>query len=120
MAVKFVGESYDFPPANMVENYNGIMNVYVVWDHHLMYCAPNAYPTPANITFRDFVEQMLRPDYRHHPDAEKADFESAEWQMENEPWTPDFDKTLEENGIAHCSFIRVKTPGLEGMHGVGN
>ena len=40
--------------------------------------------------------------------------------MENEAWTPDFELTLEENNIAHNSFIRVTTPGLEGMHGVGN
>lgn len=120
MPVKFIGESYDFPPANQMENYGGIMNVYVVWDHHLIYCAPNAYPMPPNVVFRDFVEQMLVPDYKQHPDVEKVNFEEGEWQLENEPWTPDFDKTMEENNIAHNSFIRVKTAGLEGMHGVGN
>ena len=64
MAVKFIGESYDFPCANRVENYGGDMNIYVVWDHHLMYCAPNAYRIPVNIIFRDFLEQVFAPDYR--------------------------------------------------------
>ena len=74
MAVKFIGDSYDFPCANQVENYNGIMNIYAVWDHHLIYCAPNAYPTPANVTFRDFVEQMLAPDYKQHPDVKTVNW----------------------------------------------
>jgi phenol hydroxylase P4 protein len=86
----------------------------------LIYCAPNAYRVPVNIKFRDFLEQVFAPDYKQHPDAEKVKWDEGVWQMENEAWTPDFDKTLEENNIAHNSFIRVNTPGLEGMHGVGN
>ena len=120
MAVKFVGESYDFPCANRVENYGGDMNIYMVWDHHLIYCAPGAYRVPVDIKFREFLEQIFQPDYKQHPDVQKVNWDKAVWQMENEAWTPDLDKTLAENNIAHNSFIRVTTPGLEGMHGVGN
>ena len=120
MAVKFLGESYDFPCANRVENYGGDMNIYVIWDHHLIYCSPNAYRVPVNMKFRDFLEQVFAPDYRQHPDVEKVNWDEGVWQMENEAWAPDFELTLEENNIAHNSFIRVTTPGLEGMHGVGN
>ena len=120
MAVKFIGDSYDFPCANRRENYGSDINVYVVWDHHLIYCAPNAYRLPPDMKFRDFLEQVFTPDYSQHPDFGKADWEEGVWQLENQPWQPDFDKSFTENGITHHSFIRVTTPGLEGLHGVGN
>lgn len=120
MAVKFIGAVYDFPCANRQENYGGDMSLYMVWDRHLIYCAPNAYRVPPAMKFRDFLEQVFAPDYAQHPDVKKVDWEQGIWQLENAPWQPDLDKSLEENGIAHNSFIRVLTPGLEGMHGVGN
>ena len=120
MAVKFIGAAYDFPCANRQENYGGDMSLYMVWDRHLIYCAPNAYRVPPAMKFRDFLEQVFAPDYAQHPDVKKVDWEQGVWQLENAPWQPDLDKSLEENGIAHNSFIRVITPGLEGMHGVGN
>lgn len=120
MAVKFIGAAYDFPCANRQENYGGDMSLYMVWDRHLIYCAPNAYRVPPAMKFRDFLEQVFAPDYAQHPDVNKVDWEQGVWQLENAPWQPDLDKSLEENGIAHNSFIRVVTPGLEGMHGVGN
>lgn len=120
MAVKFIGAAYDFPCANRQENYGGDMSLYMVWDRHLIYCAPNAYRVPPAMKFRDFLEQVFAPDYAQHPDVKKVDWEQGIWQLENAPWQPDLDKSLEENGIAHNSFIRVLTPGLEGMHGVGN
>ena len=120
MPVKFVGDSYEFPCANRVENYGGDINIYVVWDHHLIYCAPNTYRLPPDMKFRDFLEQVFAPDYSQHPDTEKVDWDDGVWQLENEPWEPDLDKSFSENGITHNSFIRVTTPGLEGMHGVGN
>ena len=67
MPVKFIGDSYDFPCANQVENYGGDINVYVVWDHHLIYCAPNAYRLPPDMKLRDFLEQVFAPDYPQHP-----------------------------------------------------
>lgn len=120
MAVKFIGAAYNFPCANRQENYGGDMSLYMVWDRHLIYCAPNAYRVPPAMKFRDFLEQVFAPDYAQHPDVKKVDWEQGVWQLENAPWQPDLDKSLEENGIAHNSFIRVLTPGLEGMHGVGN
>ena len=120
MPVKFIGAAYDFPCANQVENYGGDINVYVVWDHHLMYCAPHTYRLPPDMIFRDFLEQVFAPDYAQHPDTGKVDWDQGVWQLENEPWQPDLDKSFTGNGVAHNSFIRVTTPGLEGMHGVGN
>lgn len=120
MPVKFIGAAYDFPCANQVENYGGDINVYVVWDHHLMYCAPHTYRLSPDMVFRDFLEQVFAPDYQQHPDTGKVDWDQGVWQLENEPWQPDLDKSFAGNGIAHNSFIRVTTPGLEGLHGVGN
>ena len=120
MAVKFIGDSYDFPCANRRENYGGDINIYVVWDHHLIYCAPNTYRLPPDMKFRDFLEQVFAPDYFQHPDVDKVNWDEGVWQLENQPWQPDLDKSFTGNGIAHNSFIRVTTPGLEGLHGVGN
>ena len=69
---------------------------------------------------RDFLEGMLRADYAAHPDTEKLDFDQCEWQFDQQPWQPDLDKSLKENGIGHMAYLQFRSPGLDGMHGVGN
>ena len=120
MTVTNLGESYDFPSANREERYGGDINFYIQWEQHLLYACPSAYRAPVDMVLRDFLENMLRPDYAAHPDTAKVDFEKCEWKFDQKPWQPDLDKTLQENGIGHMDYLQFRSPGLAGMHGVGN
>ena len=120
MTVKHLGASYDFPSANAIENYGGDINFYIQWERHLLYACPSAYRAPVDMKFGDFLEKMLRPDYHAHPDTAKLDFATCEWKFDQKPWQPDFNKTLSENGIGHMDYLQFRSPGLDGMHGVGN
>lgn len=120
MTVKHLGESYEFPSANRAECYGGDLNIYVQWHKHLLIACPSAYRVPVDISLRDFLEGMLRPDYAVHPDTAKLDFEQCEWWLDQQPWVPDLDRSLKDNGVGHMSYIHFRSPGLEGMHGVGN
>ncbi|MGR8918305.1 MAG: phenol hydroxylase subunit P4 [Gammaproteobacteria bacterium] len=119
MTVKHLGESYDFPSANRVEGYGGDINFYIRWERHMLFACPSAYRAPVDMSWRDFCEGLARPDYAAHPDAAKLDFEACEWVKDDEPWQPEFDKSLKENGVDHMCYVSFRSPGLEGMLGCG-
>lgn len=120
MANPHLGDRYDFPSNNREECYGGDFNFYIQWEQHLMYSCPAAYRAPKDMIFGEFLEQMLRPDYHQHPDTAKLDFAKVEWQFNQQPWQPDLTKSFVDNGVGHMDYIQFKSPGLEGMHGVGN
>ncbi len=120
MTVSHLGPSYDFPSANRAECYGGDINFYIQWQSHLMFACPSAYRAPVNMKLRDFLENLFRPDYAQHPDTARLDFDACEWQLDQQPWQPDLDKSLSENGIGHMSYVQFRSPGLDGLHGVGN
>ena len=120
MTVKYLGDCYDFLSENCKENYDGDVNIYIQWERHLLYACPSAYRVPVDMKFRDFLEQLFRPDYHAHPDTTALDFEQCEWKLDKIPWRPHFDKSLLENGLGHMDYIQFASPDLDGMHGVGN
>ncbi len=120
MTVKHLGDSYDYASANAVEHYGGDINFYIQWERHLLFACPLAYRAPLDMRFGDFLETMLRPDYHAHPDATTLDFSRCVWQRDQQPWQPDLTASLRENGIGHMDYLQFRSPGLEGMHGVGN
>ena len=46
---------------------------------------------------------------------EKVSDKSVEWLKSNQPWTPDFERSLVDNGIGHKDQIRMRTPGLASL-----
>ena len=120
MAIPHLGDSYDFPSANREERYGGDINFYIQWQRHLLFACPSAYRAPVDMNFREFLENLFRPDYAVHPDTAKLDFDQCVWLHDQKPWQPDFNLSLKDNGIGHMSFVQFSSPGLEGMHGVGN
>lgn len=119
MTVKHLGKSYDFESENREERYGGDINFYILWEQHLMYACPSAYRAPVDMKLRDFLEQMLKPDYARHPDTAKLDFENVEWKRDQQPWQPDLEKSLKDNGVGHMDYLQFRSPGLEGLHGHG-
>lgn len=119
MTVKHLGESYDFPSANRAEGYGGDINLYIQWERHLLYACPLAYRAPPTMRLRDFLENLLRPDYQAHPDTKSLDFDTCVWQLDQQSWQPDLERSLADNGVGHMSFVQFRAPGLDGLNGVG-
>lgn len=115
MAVKSIGD-YVGVSADVVANFNGNQLVYFSWDHHLLIAAPFLICMPPDMVFGDMVRgplaQLLSPD----PDAALIDWDKVEWLKMNEPFTPDFNRSIAENGIRHKEQLRLKTPGLNWLN----
>lgn len=116
MAVAAVKE-YDFAPLDRHENFHGNQLLFIGWEDHLMFCAPFAFPFPPNMPFRAVIEQVLPGAFGYHPDFAQIEWAKAEWFKSGQPWQPDFDKSLADNGLGHKDVIRFRTPGLTGIKG---
>ncbi len=113
--------TYDFPSASAAEVYApmGVQLVYVGWDQHNMMCAPFCWPLPPQMPFGDLVHGPVTEAYSYHPEWSQIDWDAVIWLRSGEEYTPDFSKSLEENGIGHKEIIRFKTPGLHGLNNAG-
>jgi phenol hydroxylase P4 protein len=118
MTVASVGE-YTFPSADAEENFHGARLLYVGWDQHTLFCAPFAWPFPPNMRFGDLIEGVFPGAFGYHPEFAQIDWSAVQWLKSGEPWQPDVDKTLEENGLRHKDVLRFRTPGLTGLRGSG-
>ncbi|MGQ0621676.1 MAG: phenol hydroxylase subunit P4 [Panacagrimonas sp.] len=108
---------YKFPAKDKVENFHGNQVLYVGWEDHLMFCAPLALPLPPATPFKALMEQILPGIYSPHPDFAKVDWAIVEWFKSGQPWKPDVEKSLAENGLVHKDVLRFRTPGLTGIKG---
>ncbi|MCE1240069.1 MAG: phenol hydroxylase subunit P4 [Azonexaceae bacterium] len=113
MAVKALYD-YHFPAADTQDKFHGNQLLYVGWDDHLMFCAPFAYCLPPETKFSELVEQHLPHSYGRHPDWAKIDFSTVRWLKSGQPFVPDMNKTLAEQGLRHKDALRLQTPGLNG------
>ncbi|MCP3022967.1 phenol hydroxylase subunit P4 [Cupriavidus basilensis] len=119
MSVVSIGP-YTFEPADREAVFHGNRLLYIGWDRHLLFCAPHCLPLPPSMRLRDVVENVLPGVYGYHPDFARIDWSRVEWLRGGEPWQPDLDRTLEENGLGHKAVIRFRTPGLDGIGGSGS
>ena len=107
---EYVGVSRD-----RVENFNGKQIVYVSWDHHLLFASPLMLCLPPEMTFGEMVNgpvmALLQPD----PDTASIDWSAVEWLKDNQPFVPDFARSLADNGVGHKDQIRFRTPGLNSL-----
>lgn len=110
---------YEFPPADRVENYGGDINIYCCWEHHLLIPCPAAYRLPPQITLRAFLDTQFAPDHDHHPDWQRIDYAALRWTHDSQPWVPDLDRSLADNGVTHMSYLAFHQPGLDGLGGHG-
>ncbi len=117
MPVKALKE-YIGVPRDVVANFNGKQLVYVSWDGHLLFAAPFMLCLPPQTTFREMVEGPLAALIRPDPDAAAVDWREAAWLKSNQPWSPDFDRSLADNGIGHKDQLRFSTPGLHSLRAV--
>jgi phenol hydroxylase P4 protein len=110
-------KDYPLRVADSVDKFHGNYLINVGWDQHLMFCAPFAWPLPPSMRFGDLVEGPMQGSFGAHPDFAKIDWSKVEWLKSGKPWVPDFEKSIEENGLYHKDSLRFRTPGLNGING---
>lgn len=107
-------------PRDAVANFNGKQLVYASWDHHLLFAAPFLLCVPPQMKFRELVEGPLTALTQPDPDGAAIDWKKVEWLKDNQSWTPDFEGSLEANGVGHKDQLRFRTPGLNTLGAAGN
>ncbi|MDV7210192.1 phenol hydroxylase subunit P4 [Azotobacter beijerinckii] len=108
-------KEYVAVPRDRVENFHGKQLVYVSWDHHLLFAAPFLLCLPPQTAFGELLDSALQPLLQADPDAAAIDWGKVEWLKDNQPWVPDFERSLADNGIAHKGQLRMRTPGLNSL-----
>ncbi len=118
MAIQSIGE-YPIIMKDKVENFHGNQLVFIYWHAHRVVCSPRAFPFPPEMPFGALLTDIIPLTYSIEPDFEYLDFETTEviWEVDGAVITPDFSKSLKENGVGHKSIIRFTTPSLTGKVG---
>jgi phenol hydroxylase P4 protein len=116
MPVVSIGD-YAFEAADREAVFHGNRLLYIGWDGHLLFCAPHCLPFPPSMPLREVVDKVLPGVYGYHPDFARIDWGQVQWLRGCQPWQPDLDRSLEENGLGHKDVIRFRTPGLDGIGG---
>lgn len=119
MPVKAITPDYQGEKLDKFENFHGNQVVYVGWDHHLMFCAPFAYPVSPEMPFQTLLTEVMPEAFGLHPEFQDIDWESVQWKLDEADFIPQPQVGLAAQGIGHKSVLRFHTPGLNGYQGAG-
>ena len=119
MSVNAIRPGYHGDMKDTVDKFNGQQLLYICWDQHLMYAAPMCIPVPPDMPFGVLVEKVLPGLFGQHPQFAQIDWNAARWRHGDEAFSPALDKSLADNGLGHKSLLRLRTPGLDGLAGIG-
>ena len=114
MSVASIG-TYKVPPRDHAGIYGDNQLVYFCWEGHLLFAAPYITFVSSEMKLGDWLEQTIAPLMAPDPDAGSVVWSKAEWFNGPRPMVPDFDASLEANGIGHKSKVIMKTPGLNSL-----
>ncbi|MDX2471451.1 MAG: phenol hydroxylase subunit P4 [SAR324 cluster bacterium] len=119
MPVKALKPGYKAESRDKLENFHGNQLVYVGWDHHVMFCSAMAFPLPAGMPFIALRDEVMKTFMGVHPDYDKINWDTAQWNIDGKATTIDWEKSLADHGVGHKSLIRLQTPELVSASGVG-
>lgn len=111
-------DDYDFPVQDLPEQFPAPL-LYIGWEEHLMFCAPFCLPLPPQLPFAALGQNVLPGVYGWHPDFARIDWAAVQWFKNGEPWQPDANRSLADNGLRHKDVLRLRSPGLHGIAGSG-
>ena len=118
MTVASLGR-YEFESSDSLRRFHGKQLLYVNWEKHRMFSRPFVLALRPETPFSVLLEKHIPEAYSFHPDFERIDWAQVIWQNSNMRFTPEFAKSLAQNGIGHKDLIRFTTPGLDGLNGSG-
>ncbi len=114
------GQEYPTISRDSLDKFHGNQVVYIYWYGHVMVSSPMAFPLSPDMLFGDFVKDIVTTTYAPiEPDFKNLDFAKTQiiWRIDDKVVTPDFGKSLKDNGINHKSFVEFETPTLIGKLG---
>lgn len=117
MSVRAIRPGYHGDMKDTVEHFHGQQLLSLCWDEHLLYATPMCIPVPPQMPFGALVQQVLPQLYGQHPQFKEVDWSTVQWSREGQPFTPDLQASLADNGIGHKAFLRFRTPGQHGLAG---
>ena len=119
MSVKAIRPDYHGDMKDSVDKFHGQQLLAIGWDQHLMYATPLCVPVPPQMPFGALVEQVLPALFGQHPQFTQIDWSQVQWLRAGQPFEPALDQSLADNGLAHKSVLRFRTPELAGLYGAG-
>jgi phenol hydroxylase P4 protein len=111
---------YKFEPRDAQSRFGDKQLLYVFWEKHLIFSRPMTLLLKADTLFSEVIEKHVTQAYSFHPDFAKIDWSRIHWIKSGKPFYPDVSKSLEENGLRHKDLIRMVTPDLDGLNGLGS
>lgn len=109
MAVNALKPGYSFPARDVQRNFHGNQLVYLAWDKHLMFAAPFAYVLPPTTSFMELRERIMPEAFAAHPLFANIDWSQTRWLLNGQPFTPQLEAGLAEQGIGHKAILRFQT-----------
>lgn len=117
MAINSIGD-YPEKITDEVENFNGNQLLALDWDDHRgLGGAPSLVALAPSMLFSSVLSDVMPGLFSAHPDWASIDWKMVKWVLDGQVFQPNADASLKDNGIGHKSFIRFKTPGLDGFNG---
>ncbi|PXW92298.1 phenol 2-monooxygenase P4 subunit [Sphaerotilus hippei] len=117
MSTRALRPGYHGDLKDSVDKFHGQQLINIAWDRHLMYATPLCIPVPPGMPFGALVEQVLPGLFGQHPDFARIDWSGVQWLRSDEPFEPRPELSLVDNGLDHKAFLRLRTPGLDGLAG---
>ncbi|WP_019529162.1 phenol hydroxylase subunit P4 [Dasania marina] len=117
MTLKAIVPDYKGEVLDRIENFNGNQLLFINWDYHLFFCAPFAYAVAPDISFQSLLDNVISEAFSQHHEFKNINWQIAEWQLNGEPFIPQMDVSLANQGIDHKSLLRFQTPELQGYQG---
>lgn len=115
MAVQALRDDYHGDFKDSVDKFGGAILVYIGWDKHLWFCSAKAFPLDPNMPFGAVVENVLPAGFGAHPQFAEINWDTVQWTLNHQPFTPDLEKSLAEQGFDHKCLLRMNTPELTGL-----
>ncbi|NLT29984.1 MAG: phenol hydroxylase [Propionibacterium sp.] len=102
--IKSLG-TYEFPSRSRQELYGDDILVNVLRRDSMFFCSAAMFRAPKAMKWSDFVENMVMPYVTSDPDFDAG--KEITWQLVDEDFTPDPEKSLAENGVQHKHTISL-------------
>lgn len=102
--IKSLG-TYDFPSKSRQELYGDDILVHVWRKDSMFFASAATFRAPKAMKWADFVGGMVMPFVTSDPDFDQT--KEVSWQLVDDPFTPDPEKSLEENGVQHKYTIAL-------------
>lgn len=112
MSVRALKPGYHGDHKDSRDKFHGNIVVYIDWDGHRWFPSPKAFPLPPDMPFGALVEAVIPEGFGQHDQFKDIDWSTVEWKLNQQPFTPDPTKGLEEQGFDHKCTLRFSTPNL--------